>query len=201
MEEPLAPRMPQITLLPLGTFSLISLGCPWTPKQEIFFVSIPVLDCLIVIPSPFEPYQRCLVTEGHMSFGLTVAAVRSFGWSLSTAFVSKLLCKTVFGRIYDTCSCPHARYRLAQSRLNKVCWFDLMLHTSSRSAHFMSHTIAVPHLRLYMMNQLCLHYLLHVVSVTHFYWRCRTLLFSFHLVLLVFYCYDLFVLMAYSKKN
>ncbi|ONL99608.1 hypothetical protein ZEAMMB73_Zm00001d029787 [Zea mays] len=44
-----------------------------------------------------------------------------------------------------------------------------MLHTSSRSAHFMSHTIAVPHLRLYMMNQLCLHYLLHVVSVTHFY--------------------------------
>jgi hypothetical protein len=135
-----------------------------------------------------------------MSFGLTVAAVRSFGWSLSTAFVSKLLCTAVFGRIYDTCSCPHARYRLAQSRFNKVCWFDLMLHTSSRSAHFMRHTIAVPHLRLYMMNQLCLHILLHVVSVTHFYWRCRTLLFSFHLVLSVFYCYNLFVLMAYSKK-
>jgi hypothetical protein len=146
MEEPLAPRMSQITLLPLGTFFLVPLGCPWMPRQENIFVSIPVLDwyvldCLTVTSSPFQPYQRCLVTEGHMSFGLTVAAVRSFGWSLSTAFVSKLLCTASFWRIYDTCSCPHARYRLSQSKLNKVCLFDLMLHTSCRSAHFMRHTM------------------------------------------------------------
>jgi hypothetical protein len=206
MEEPLAPRMSRIALLPLGTFSLVPLGCPWMPRQENIFVSIPVLDWyvldyLIVTLSPFQPYQRCLVTEGHRSFGLTVAAVRSFGWSLSTAFVSKLLCIAAFGRIYDTCLCPHARYRLAQSRPNKVCWFDLMIHTSSRSTHFMHHTIVVPQLGLYMMNQLCLHILLHVISVRHFYWCCCTLLFSIHLALSVFYCYDFFVSMAYSKKN
>ena len=174
MEESLAPRMLRIALLPLGTFSLVPLGCPWTPRQENILVSIPgldwyVLDYLIVTLSPFQLYQRCLVTEGHRSFGLTVAAVRSFGWSLCTAFVYKLLCTYAFGRIYDTRSCPHARYRLAQSRLNKVCSFDLMLHTSSRSVHFMRHTIVGPQLRLYMMNQLYLHILLHVISVRHFY--------------------------------
>jgi hypothetical protein len=182
MEESLSPRTLQITLLPLGTFSLIPLGCPWMPRQENIFASIPILDWSS-IPDlhtncwlsncnsvPFSALPKMLSHRGHMSFGLTVVAIHSFGWLLSITLVSKLLCTVAFVRIYDPCSCPHARYKLAQSRLNKVCWFDLMLHTSSRSAQFMCHTIAVPHLRLYMMNQLCLYTLLHVVSVRHFYW-------------------------------